>query len=325
MSLERDDPVQRSKGRPVSITDDHLLNNRDSLHSLIDCTWGNVGGQLDEKLRLSEVPDVLQSWKSYEDLYIVKALLRPSESSAMKSVELSALRKQASQLDIRIDETDSKIRALRTQLERLQRIQPDVADSVERTRLIADSLSQGRTLIQKRDLTIIERTELQERLDIYQAHFCKTQLVRFCRSGRYRLTPLNVANALAGLPFIEFRQSLRRTNQWPRKEEGMGYETYLIFRRILNSSKPEKLQANARRWIEHPDSKVSHVVLDLRRNWYYVSCAITSVLAEKVHSKQRPYAMLREYTNRKNNPSEIDRILANADCIRPRKQRKIEV
>jgi hypothetical protein len=35
-----------------------------------------------------------------------------------------------------------------------------------------------------------------------EAYFARAELVHFCRSKRYRLASLNIANALAGLPLI---------------------------------------------------------------------------------------------------------------------------
>ena len=63
-----------------------------------------------------------------------------------------------------------------------------------------------------------------------EAEFAKAELLKFSKSGRHRLNPLRIANALAGMPLIGCRRSGMRCAQW--ECPNAGGQAYQIFRAI---------------------------------------------------------------------------------------------
>lgn len=277
-------------GAKELISDDQLLSNRTYLHTLIDSTWGKIGGKL-KKLKLPDVPGILQSWHDHRDRYIVDALLRPGESAT--AADLKKMRKRIEVLSS-INDQMTVMQSRSSQLMGLRAIARQSQERTERKQL-AEEIRSLRTALtecrRKCDDAMEERRKRQDTLDRGQAYFCQHQLVLFCRSKRCRVTPLNLATALAGLPFIQYRQSrmrLMRICKWP-VDEGAGYQTFLIFRRLLRSFQSRKnVMAHAKAWIGRPDSKVTDVIKDLRENWYFVDLALSTVLTSKVPQSQRP-------------------------------------
>ena len=76
-----------------------------------------------------------------------------------------------------------------------------------RARALAEAEQRRLQLEQK------QRT-LEARIAEEEAGFAQQELMRFILEGRYELTPLNLANAMAGLPYMAWRQSFKRCMAW---------------------------------------------------------------------------------------------------------------
>src|SRR5258708_39237303 len=55
----------------------------------------------------------------------------------------------------------------------------------------------------------VELGEIKTKITDIEAHFAQTELLQFVLSERYIFTPLNFANAAAGLPHMSWRSSFR--------------------------------------------------------------------------------------------------------------------
>ena len=74
-----------------------------------------------------------------------------------------------------------------------------------------------------------------------RAFLAQSELLKFIRSRRYAFTPVNLANAMAGLPEMGWRQSAKRCSRHkPKHGDGAVYWLFKLIRRALSERKPSE-------------------------------------------------------------------------------------
>ena len=245
---------KKQRGRDRCIEDDRLWGTREHLVWLMEVSWDTMGHVLGTIESPDEVEPSLQAWKGRSSEYVVNVLLRPSAIHAT-SKQLNGQRRALKVLNKKVRATYEFMEKCDESLERAMRIptthlpqseQMFVDDRIrERAAALAHA---GWEYLALRD----QREILEKLLNDGEAHFARTEFVTFCKSGRYSLTPLNTANALAGLPFIGWRQSAKRCKKWEKSAaaKGISYQVFETIRRIVssNDSLPE-LVRDAELWL----------------------------------------------------------------------------
>jgi len=85
----------------------------------------------------------------------------------------------------------------------------------------------------------VELREINEKIANRQALFAQTELLRFVLSERYVFTPLNFANALAGLPHMTWRNSFRLCLRGPcSPETSINHLIVEVLRMVLERAAP---------------------------------------------------------------------------------------
>ena len=150
-----------------------------------------------------------------------------------------------------------------------------------------------------------------------EAYFARNEFFDFCQSKRYRLTPLDVANALAGLPFIGWRRSVDRCRKWKEDSGGLSFEIFRILQRIIRANvRRSDLLRDADNLLEanHPAGE-KFALADLRENRYYLRRSVAAVLEQGTKRADLAAAISREYWKRKSNPTVVDRAFAEEERI----------
>src|SRR6185312_1996915 len=140
------------------------------------------------------------------------------------------------------------------------------------------------------------------------AAFAQSQLLKFIRERRYAWSPTNLGLALAGLPYMTYRQSVRRCKR-ARKSPTLASE-YDIFRAIkgLCSShslplSPEKLA----KWVVSLPSRFQFARTEFKRNFYMLTKAVQHASSCK-KAAQLPFAIAESYDKFTRSQSLLDRI-----------------
>lgn len=319
LDFDSGDPPKKRLGRNLGIEDGRLFDVREHLVWLIETTWDQAGCKLPTINGPDEIPTVLQIWKDRSSEHVTSALLRSSSGPA-NSARLRAQRRDIGKLNEKVrcalEEVEKRVesfeRFLRIDAPRLSEGEQIVVDDEIRKR-VAEAIHAVNEYFALQD----QQKALENLVKDGEAHFARAELVRFCRSKRYRLSSLNIANALAGLPLIGWRQSAKRCKKWKSVgEKGVSFQVFEIIRRIVasNTRRPG-LVRDAELWLRNRRTSESAGMADLHKNWYYLRRSIQTELDRGTSRRNLPSAISIEYWRRKSSPSTVDLAFAEDEII----------
>jgi len=266
----------RPRGYPERIDDGRLRGVREHLVWLLETTWHEVGCMLPSVKTEPQLRLALKAWEKRveQEEHVVKALLRPTGKTATSTL-LNRQRRQQDELHHRVLSAEKELAECWDSLHLFMQIpasdsdlppaeQDVICEAVnERARRLAHAGNEYLSLSHREE-------ELGRVVRDGEAYFARTELLRLCKSQRFTLNPLNVANGLAGLPFIGCRRSAKRCRDWPA--QGLGGTSVQVFQIIqcivqANARKPS-LITDAENWLRTHRPTGSNGILELQQNWY---------------------------------------------------------
>jgi hypothetical protein len=156
--------------------------------------------------------------------------------------------------------------------------------------------------------------KLRARLIDLEASFARQELFRFLKSKRYALTPLNLANAAAGLPYMGWRQSMRRSTKAPSKiANGLSYQIFKAIRYLAKSANKKTehaLTTSFRERIPLLPSRYQLPRAELAEKWLYLERAIRKAYRTKPHPKALHFEITKCYFKQIHSQSQVDIVLA---------------
>jgi len=313
-------------GRPIAIEDGELFGARDHLVWLFEQTWADVGERLPWIRKPADVLDMLQVWDNpntcYNQHYIAKALRRPSSTPANPKW-LAVTRRRLRELNVAVRSASDERDRCRQSLEKAERALSDHLSMTDKATVEDQILRRRQKLSQSEseyDALSKPQQDTQDLLLDGEATFARDQFFRFCKSSRYSLEPLKIANALAGLPHIGWRQSTTRCNREPaRGANGKSIQVFKTIDRIVRSCvRRSDLVGHAERWLRTQKTKKDALgISELREKWYYLRWSIKTVLDAdpRVSTRNLPFAITREYWKRTSRPSNVDALFEEEERI----------
>ena len=121
---------------------------------------------------------------------------------------------------------------------------------------------------------------LREDLKQKEADLPQSELLKVILSERYPLEPLHFANAMAGLPFIGWRQSHKRCSKHdPQSSHGLCYRRFVIVAKIITqpASSAGEMVENMRAHLLDKATREDCAYDELRAFWYHLKCSIEAV------------------------------------------------
>ena len=326
LGLVSEEEPKTRPGRPIAIEDGELFGARDHLVWLFEQTWPYVGERLPWIRKPADLLDMLQVWDNpntcYNQHYIAKALRRPSSTPANPKW-LAVTRCRLGELNVAVRSASDDRDRCRQSLEKAERALSDDLPVTDRA-AVEDQISRRRQRLCQSEVeygALSKRQEdTQDLLLNGEATFARDQFFRFCKSSRYSLEPLNIANALAGLPHIGWRQSTIRCNREPaRGANGKSIQVFRTIDQIVRSCvRRSDLVGHAERWLRTKKTKKDTLgVSELREKWYYMRWSIKTVLDAdpRVSTRDLPFAITREYWKRTSRPSNVDALFEEEERI----------
>jgi hypothetical protein len=133
------------------------------------------------------------------------------------------------------------------------------------------------------------------------AYLSQAELLDFVRSKRYAITPLNLANAMAGVPFIAWRQSVLRCRNLKEKPlPGLGYLTCKELTQALRTvpRSAEVAASRVKTYLQDRKHGGRYEVRKLKDDWYYLRLSILTVSELEQPRASIPYRIHAEYRRR---------------------------
>ena len=302
-------------GRPQVIPDSSLLAQFEHLLFFFEHHWAEVAWDLDRAHSMRAIRSALQraNVNSYRELE--PFLYEPTRKVEHRKLRL--MRESLGRLRGRASEVIKEKQELGMKLERIALVAKDnPAD--ERIRLVFDQIRQDHSKLAEQ-LTELQtrQEEVSRELREGEAYFAQTQLLDFIRSERYTLTPFSYAKAMAGMPYVTWRQSaVRCAKLIPKYSPGVEYRKFRIVFKALG--KPPRTAMEATRRVKAfllRQSRRDLAIEKLRQEWYYLHTSIETIYSQKTPRKALAYQILAEYCRRLTSRSDIDLLMEGEEHL----------
>jgi hypothetical protein len=221
-------------GRPSALTNAELLQRRDQLHGIFAAHWPTIGWDLQRARGLGHIGPALRPLVNLSHPTI-ELLLSNTSGKSLPDVnhrfqqERKGLYKELAEVENRLAATNTKVMEGENAFEQAQnrfaiardgyswarkKRKTKSAKSFLKERKKWSSLCQSvQAELNRRRESLKDRyleiREIRKKITDIEAHFAQTELLEFVLSERYVYTPLNFANAAAGLPHMGWRNSFR--------------------------------------------------------------------------------------------------------------------
>jgi hypothetical protein len=296
-----------------------LLNRSDNLVSFIEGNWGLIGWELETAKTIEDVRNALNATDSQQP-HIIQVFTRASTATATAL----DLRRRARELR----RLDKEVRAAAANQQRcgesLQKVTWALreANSATQQKEIAQ-LFERRSKDHEEAKLLHEGLLMHVRSVIAQyederAFFAQTEMLRFLLSPRYSFSPVNLANAIAGLPEMGWRQSAKRCSRHKaRLPDGPIYWLFKLIRRA--SSELEFPQTPLREMVkaklQKRKGKVNYQALEARKAWYHLYRAIDVVVEQRHHPGALPYRIIEKYRQNRQYRNSVDLLLEEEERL----------
>jgi hypothetical protein len=308
-------PERKRLGRPQSLREGELWGARSAWLDLLDRYWAQVGWEIGRAKNLQQLRaafEPIQNSSGRLDFFV-----RPSISRATTHTARST-QKNVWRLNEQSRRSGENERELRERLDRARNALQQAKDASETAHI--ESIRQEReqvllTFSAKSEKLQQEERDLRNQMMDQWAYIAQNELLSFIHSGRYTINPLNLANAMAGLPQMGWRQSTKRCQKLQeRPGPGFGYSTFKLIERVYNKSSKRNfltmLKAELRK-----QPKKNFAAMDMKRNWYYLQRAVKDVLQEKMLHGKVPFRVMAEYRRYMSSRTSVDLVFEEEERL----------
>jgi len=306
----------RPRGRPSELSDLQLHNRRDQLVQIFEGMWGEIGWELQ---RCKKADDLIRTFAPVAApgswiCGVMMVFCHPSEPGSGAFPRKLRAELQALAAPIRFaDESHRRAE------EQLLQVNLALTQAHGRSRRIVKRVRKKRrkeawkAAQQYRSLSNSE-TRLKTRLGDLESNFARQEILRFLKSKRYALTPLSLADAAAGLPYMGWRQSMRRNAKAPCAIAiGRMYEIFKAIRYLaINANKKTEngLVITFEDGIPSLPSRYQLPKAELAEKWFYLERALRQAYRTKLHPKALPFEITKRYFIQLQSQSQVNVVLA---------------
>jgi hypothetical protein len=298
---DSDDIAAPRRGRPTGLSDAQLHNRRDQFVQIFEGGWVDIYRELqrckkpDDLIRIFTLIANPQTWW-HEPLSI---FCRSSSESA-SGATLRRLRTELRAVVEPLYRAEQSKRQAKEQLDQASWALAQAHGS--NRRMVKRARKKKRKEAWKAEVPYRplakKEKQLRERLKQLEASFARQELFSFLKSPRYTLTPLNLANAVAGLPHMGWRRSVTRCKKASSKiGNGTMFQIFKAMRYLVTSANRKsenELVTSIHDGILLLPSRYQLPKAELAKNWFSLRRAIR----EAYRVAPLPKALICEITKR---------------------------
>jgi hypothetical protein len=295
----------RRRGIPSAFTDEQLWNRRDQLVQTFEACWGRVGRELPRVKQSEDIAEVLEPLQQGYISDVISVYCRPSSQPPSPR----KLRKLRNELRTATEPWLGSERAKMQALDHLHVADAAIANRKSRTLRRARKARRKEAARAMGRYRIVDerRRQLEIQIADLEPSFARQELFRFVKSKRYEINAENISNAAAGLPYMGWRQSMRRCQK--RKSQianGGAIQAFKAIRYLVGIAidKSEKsLVTHFRTKIPALPSRYKLPKMEFAEQWLFLERAIRQACRSKPHPKflhfditERYYAQMRSFS-----------------------------
>jgi hypothetical protein len=310
------EPSSIRRGPRTELSDAQLHGRRDQLVQVFEAYWGQLGMDL---RGCKKADDLIPILSPLVETY-VRGLISAICHDFPKPVAAVTPRKIRAKGRVVATERYAAENNYRQALEQLQRVDIAFAQASKRNRRFVKrerkkcrkDLARTKPLFLR--ISWIEKDVDEHRRNV-EARFARQQMLLFLKSGRYEVNPCSLANATAGLPYMGWRQSMRRCKT--RDSIIADSQPYQIFKsiRYLVQTASGKKTANTlvesfREGIPRLPNRYRLAKQEIARKWLYLERAIRQAVRSKPHPQALHFEITKRYSEQMQTHSPVDTVLA---------------
>ena len=310
-------------GRPQQISDLGLSGRRNSLFEALGRHWGELGWELKTARSPREVGVVLSSLASLYPFLFDLPFLKKIDVTSANAKDLRKVRRRSFSID-------EALRAARNDLSKQEKLvaeaqkalaQAQAGERQEAIDVVAAELTTRTAKLKKLKSELRkmkgESESLRAKLKNLEACYAETEVFKLIQSGNYRLTPKTFSNAMAGLPYIGWRQSLKRCAKIPLrlKPDGL-YCVFDAVRYILNRvpypiAKNDPLELFKKGISTLPKRDNYEFAQEyLLKNWIHLKKALTNTWYSRIGRYELPHRITAAFEeSMRHPPTVLERLL----------------
>jgi hypothetical protein len=162
-----------------------------------------------------------------------------------------------------------------------------------------------------------EIDELQKRIELQEAAFAQAELLRFIREKRYAWNPVNLANAMAGLGYMTYRQSVTRSLR--RKSiaaNSLHFEVFRAIAYLCRETRPQQLLTELRERVLSLPRRYASAQREIKQNFYFLRTAVEKSVQCRYRGLEFTYSVARKYSRWLRSISLLDQVRAYDQQLR---------
>lgn len=318
--------TEKPKRGRRTIQNNFLLGARNQWVSLLEESWPEIGWPLLQirATTTTTIDDVRKAFQPVREKPHNAGLAAPFYRETFEvamPAEVHKNRKRLGDLQAEIHHAQTKLNDMersKSEMDALLKTEPhgyteSIQKEITKRQEAIDQL--GNSI---NELRIEERRLDKDSFD-QEAYVYASELLDYLHSGRYAVTPRSIANALAGLPRMRWRQSHLRCSRMPLDMSRLHYQVLEIIVKIWKRRRRKPtdsvIELFKSQLLKLP-KKLGHTRDFLLENWRDLKLAIEDCPSREPEDGEAPYILASIFLrNTRNQKTPLGRMLAEQEKL----------